>query len=497
MDANREKLRAEIDKWFEGHTDEMIEDLGRLIAIESVRGPEEEGAPFGPGPRKVLSVAGEMLQSRGLEVSEFENIIISADIGPAPPEMGILAHLDVVAAGEGWDTDPFSMTIKDGKVLGRGASDNKGPSIASMYAVYCARDICPQLKKGMRIILGSGEEMGCHDIEQYLEKIAPPPNVFTPDAAFPVVNIEKGRFLPFFKAAWDEDKTLPRVLSITGGKTTNIVPDRAEAVIEGLKLSDVIAACKKQSEATGVELTARELKAGETTDCSEKAPNEVTCDAGTGEVGVKILITASGKSAHAASAPIGNNAQTALIEMLAAMPFAPGEGQNRIMSLSRLFPHGDCSGKALGIAMNDAETGDLTVNFSVIAYDVFGVTGHFDSRTPGCADDVNLPELTRSKLASEGLEMTHSEITHCHHTHEDTPFIQALLRVYEEYTGDKGKCLSMGGTTYVHGIKGGVAFGCGMPGVDYLIHGANEFMDIDHLILSAKMFTQAILDMCG
>ena len=362
MDANREKQRAEIDKWFEGHTDEMIEDLGHLIAIESVRGPEEEGAPYGSGPRKVLSVTGAMLQSHGLEVSEFEDIIISADIGPEPPEMGILAHLDVVAAGEGWDTDPFTMTIKDGKALGRGVSDNKGPSIASMYAVYCVRDICPQLKKGMRIILGSGEEMGCHDIEQYLEKIAPPPNVFTPDAAFPVVNIEKGRFLPFFKAAWAEDKTLPRVLSITGGKTTNIVPDRAEAVIEGLKLSDVLAACKKQSEATGVELTARESTTDDDKVCADTTRGDTERDEG-----AKIIISAAGKSAHAASAPVGNNAQTALIEMLAAMPFAPCEGQSRIKSLSRLFPHGDCNGKALGIAMSNAETGDLTVNFSVIS----------------------------------------------------------------------------------------------------------------------------------
>ena len=472
MDENRKQLRTEIDKWFELHSDEMIKDLGRLISVRSVRGPESEGAPYGSGPREALLLAKEMLNAQGLEVSEFEDIIISADIGPGSPEIGILAHLDVVDAGEGWDTDPFSMVIKDGKILGRGTSDDKGPSIAAMYAMYCANDLCPQLNKGMRIILGSGEEMGCHDIEQYLSKITPPPNVFTPDASFPLVNIEKGRFLPFFKAVWNEEKSLPRVLSITGGKTTNIVPDKAEAIIEGFELSDVLDACQKHTAVTGVTLVSHE-------------------DNG------RIIISAAGKSAHAASAPVGNNAQTALLEMLAAMPFAPGEGQKHIIALSRLFPHGDCSGNALGIAMSDKETGELTVNFSVISYDTLGVTGHFDSRTPSCADNVNLPEMTRAKLDSEGFEMTHHDITRCHHTHEDTPFIRTLLGIYNEYTGNKGECLSMGGTTYVHGIKGGVAFGCGIPGVDTLIHGANEYINVDHLILSAKMFAQAIIDICG
>jgi succinyl-diaminopimelate desuccinylase len=75
--------------------------------------------------------------------------------------------------------------------------------------------------------------------------------------------------------------------------------------------------------------------------------------------------------------------------------------------------------------------------------------------------------------------------------------VRSLLRIYEEYTGEAGSCLSIGGQTYVHGIPGGVAFGCAFPGVDCRIHGANEYIGVDELILSAKMFTQAIIDIAA
>jgi succinyl-diaminopimelate desuccinylase len=338
--------------------------------------------------------------------------------------------------------------------------------------MYCARELCPELKHGFRLLLGSGEETGCKDIEQYLSKNDPPPNVFAPDADFPLVNVEKGRFVPVFNASWSEEHALPRVLSITGGKTTNVVPDRAEAVVEGISKDEAEPFCREYSAKTGTRLSAREH-------------------------GAKLIITAEGKAAHAAMSFNGNNAQTALTAMLGAMPFADGTGQDYIRALGRLFPHGDCHGGAFGIAMSDEVSGELTINFGVLAYTVTDLTGNFDSRTPACADSVDLVEITRDKLQSEGLQMTYSDISRCHHTAESTPFVQTLLKLYEEYTGNPGECLIMGGSTYVHEIPGGVAFGCNMPGVDNKIHSSNEFISIDHLVMSAKMFAMAIIDMCG
>jgi len=468
---NREEIRAGIDAWFEKHSEALITDLGKIVEVKSVMGEAKPGAPYGEESRRVLSVAQSMLEQRGFEVDVFEDMMITADLGPAPPVLGILAHLDVVAEGDGWETDAFKLTRKGGMLYGRGVLDNKGPSVAAMYALYCAKELFPDIKQGVRIILGSGEEVGMDDIAKYVEKNTPPPNVFTPDAEFPVVNIEKGRFLPAFGAKWEKDTSSPRIVSIIGGKTPNVVPNRAEAEIEGMSIEEVKAYCKEYSDKTKVSLTAI-------------------------EEGNKIKVAAEGTATHASTPELGNNAQTALVELLTSMPFAMSEGFRHLKALNRLFPHGDYRGKAIGIDMQDEKTGQITVNFGVLRYDEHEFSANFDSRTPACADAVDLLGMVKSALAKENLEISYHEISKCHHTPEESPFVQKLLNIYEEYTGEQGKCISMGGGTYVHEIDGGVAFGCSMPGVNHNVHGANEFIGVKQLIDSAKMFTQAIADMC-
>ena len=472
MSSINTETKQKIETWFEQHKDEMICDLGKVIAVNSVRTAAEDGAPFGKGPREALARAAAMLESRGLEVNNFEDIIITADIGPQPPVMGILAHLDVVDAGDGWNTDPYEMAIKDGKIYGRGTVDNKGPAIAAMYAMFCARDLCPKLKSGARLILGSGEETGCTDIGQYISKNEAPPNVFTPDADYPVVNTEKGRAAVFFGTSWEKDVKLPRVVSLTGGKTINIVPNRAEAVVEGFTINQLETYCMISSAQTGAKIAVSAGEAG-------------------------LTITAEGTSTHAATPDLGVNAQTAILDMLSAIPFADSKAYDCIKALNRLFPHRDYYGKALGVAMEDEISGKLTLSFGVMRLTEYEFAGNFDSRTPACADKVDLMGMIREALDKEGIAITNSNMSTCHHTPGDSLFIRTLLGIYEDYTGNAGECLAIGGQTYVHNIEGGVAFGCEMPGIENHIHGANEFIGVEQLVVSAKMFAHTIIEMCG
>jgi len=470
-----------IDEWFKKHTDEMLADIDKLLAINSVRGIKEPGAPYGKNSREVLTVVQNMLEKRGLKTDVFEDMIVTAKFGPSPPTLGILAHLDIVEAGEGWDTDPFKLTVKDGKLYGRGVIDNKGPAVAAMYAVYCIKEMfADTTRAGVELILGSGEETGFGDIAEYLEKNTPPPNVFTPDSEFPVVNIEKGRFMPIFNARWEKDETLPRVISIAGGKTPNIVPNRAEAVIEGLSKEETEEYCKQFAEKTGVVFT---IISSRDELCSSANNNKLT-------------ITAEGVASHSSRPELGNNAQTALIEMLASMPFAESKGFEYIKTLNRLFPHRDYFGKAFGFDFSDDITGKTTLNFGVLRYDEFEFSANFDSRTSGTADEVDLLHITKQKLEKEGITVSYHELKKSHHTPEETPFVQTLLRVYEEYTGKKGECMALGGLTYAHDISGAVAFGCSMPEEDNRAHGANEYIELEHLLLCAKMFTEVIVELC-
>ncbi|HCA33956.1 MAG TPA: peptidase M20, partial [Lachnospiraceae bacterium] len=58
------------------------------------------------------------------------------------------------------------------------------------------------------------------------------------------------------------------------------------------------------------------------------------------------------------------------------------------------------------------------------------------------------------------------------------------------------ECLAIGGGTYVHHLKNGVAFGCSMPGTENHMHEPNESAVIEELIISAEMFAQVIADEC-
>lgn len=252
----------------------------------------------------------------------------------------------------------------------------------------------------------------------------------------------------------------------------NVIPNRAEAITQGLSLDEVKSFCDDFSKKTGVTMSAA-------------------------QDGDYINISALGVAGHAARPETANNAQTAIIEMLAAMPFAESKSFGCVKALNRLFPHKDYYGKAFGIAMSDDIVGDLTLSFCVVKLTETGITGNFDSRTSICADEVDLLGITLATFEKEGFSVTDYVINKSHYTDENSPFIQTLLSIYEDYTGNPRKLISMGGQTYVHGVPGGVVFGTAMPGEENNVHGPNEFIDVDTLVISAKMFAQAIMEICG
>ena len=447
----------------------MVRDICRLIAVKSVRSEPEKDMPFGPGARAALDKAVEIAAEKGFGAVNFDNYAVHFDLNGNEPVLGMLAHLDVVAEGDGWTLPPYEGTVKDGRIYGRGAADDKGPAVAALYAMCAAREIAPELTKGARLILGTAEETGSEDIAYYRQKTKLPPFVFSPDADYPVINIEKGRFAPLFEASWRESGELPRCVSIEGGHTANIVPQYASAVIEGMNASQLAPVCAEYSAKTGAEITAHDNNGS-------------------------VLLKAAGKSAHAAKPQEGVNALTSLLGLLSALPLARSESRNAIASLAELFPAGDTSGSALGIEQSD-KTGELTLNFSILDFGKCGFKARFDCRYPLCAEKT-VEADTEAALSKHGMRITERGISAVHCTDENSPFVRTLLRVYEDYTGRKGECIAIGGGTYVHDIEGGVAFGCAMPGTDNRMHGADEFAVIEELVVSAKMFTQVILDMC-
>lgn len=466
-------MQKKIDQWFAEHREEMVQDIMRLCRIRSVRGESSEGLPYGEGPAEVLAEALKMAGDMGFFTRNYENYVGTVDYNDRETELLILAHLDVVPEGTGWSvTEPYEPKVVDGKLYARGSADDKGPAVAALYAMRALRELGVTLGRNVRLLLGTDEERGSSDLKYYFAREKAPRYSFSPDAKYPVCNVEKGSFGGTFTAQWTESAALPRIVYARGGHTSNVVPRDAEALIEGLSAAEVEKAGRAFEEKTGARFTVSQT-----------------------EQGVKVDVL--GEGAHASTPEKGNNAALALAEMLCTLPLAPCEGLERLKAVAELFPHADGAGKAAGVAQSDEISGALTLNIGIFEYGLTGLRGVIDSRVPVCANEENMSRVLQRRLKERGLELPTTAMKAPHHTPADSPLVRTLLEVYEEVTGEKGGCYSMGGGTYVHNIEGGVAFGCAKGDTDNHMHGPDEFAVVEDLVESARMFARAIVGMCG
>ena len=148
----------QICKYIDANRENILNDIAALVNIPSTKGVPEEKMPFGKYPAEALNKALEMCRESGFAVKNISNAIGYADMNDLPLELGIFAHMDVVPAGDGWESNPFEMIYKDGCIYGRGVSDDKGPAVAALYAMKAVKDVGIPLKKNVRLILGSDEE---------------------------------------------------------------------------------------------------------------------------------------------------------------------------------------------------------------------------------------------------------------------------------------------------------------------------------------------------
>ena len=146
--------QGRINAYFEAHRRDLVENICRLVRIESVKGPAEENKPFGPGPAAALMEALQMAEQMGFSVKNYDGYVGTVDFNDGERQLDILAHLDVVPAGNGWTvTQPFVPLERGGMLYGRGTADDKGPAMAALYAMKAVKDIGIPLKKNVRLVL--------------------------------------------------------------------------------------------------------------------------------------------------------------------------------------------------------------------------------------------------------------------------------------------------------------------------------------------------------
>lgn len=461
-------MNAHVNKYIDDNVAKMTASLSKIIAVPSVRSEGSPEYPYGKDCADALNTMLGMAEEMGFICTNHGNRVGTIDFYPdMTPYLGILCHLDVVPAGDGWKNPPFTLCMSNGKLFGRGTTDDKGPAVCVLYAMKAIKECGIALSKNVRFIVGTDEECGSSDLEWYKKDNKLPPYVFTPDASYPVINIEKGMIRGTLtgECSVGGGKT---VISAKGGVVGNAVPASASARVRGFSADEIEAAVKK----TPIpEMFSYETISGETT------------------------VTVTGKSAHASTPAGGINAVTALCTLLGSLETDDGTGK-LFAALATLFPFGDTTGKALKIECSDEKSGALTEVLSVFEFSDNRVKAHFDMRLPTCTSYEKIRTKLTKAFDAKGFEISEFSGVAPHEVDGESEFVKTLLSVYESSTGSRGRCVSIGGGTYVHNIEGGVAFGAEFSGEDCRVHSANEFMPLERFKQNAKIFAEAIIKLC-
>lgn len=445
------------------YREEILRDLGKLVAIESVAVPngDIEGYPFGDKSAEAIAFMLSLAREMGLSTENCDNYACHVQLGEGREDdyAAVLAHVDVVPTGDGWNTDPLTLTEQDGYLYGRGVADDKGAAIIALYCLKAMKDNGVNLKRPIRCIFGGGEEIGMDDMGHYFSKHPLPTFAFTPDADYPACNCEKGILHLQFSGSTD-----PAIVAVKGGSAINCVADQCTATV-------------KCDETTAAAIGEAVEKYG--AKCSYTAN------------GGLLKFKVQGVSAHAMCPEKGVNAIDSLLSALSENGLL---GEN---SAEKFFADclcGGLSGEKIGIACEDEISGVLTMNVGTLSSENGVSTLGLDIRYPATLDSAGIIQTIMEKTAIYGITTKIINDNKPLYVPEDHPLIKALGECYTEITGQPMKPMSMGGGTYARALGGrGVAFGPVFPEArPSNLHMPNENLSVKEFMLHAEICYRAM-----
>ena len=462
---------SKLDKRVYELKDELIADIRAWISIPSVQAAPVDGKPFGENVAKALDLALETGRKYGFETRNIDYYAGDISMGEGEQTMGMLAHLDIVPVGEGWTHDPFAGEIEDGKLFGRGAIDDKGPALCALYAMRAVRDCGIPLKDGVRLILGCDEETGMSDMRYYASKIKMPDYGFSPDAGFPVINIEKGGVNAQIVWEGNGEADIP-VLELYAGVRPNVVPAYAKAVVGSEKVSfeEIAAKISAYAEKSGRKLTARDL-------------------------GGKVEIEAEGVLSHAAWPEAGVNAAGVLL--IALKETGMGANIQPAIDMASACIGMEYDGKSLAIKCDDELSHELTCNLGILRYDGEKFSATLDIRYPLCTDEEKIMAGISASVAPFGCSAIRNGGHTPLHVPQEHKIVRGLMQVYNELTGSDLKPVAIGGGTYSRMMPNTVAFGIVFPDQEDCCHIADEHIEIDRMMDAVRIYAHAIADLAS
>lgn len=451
---------------------EAFQDLIRIPSVydEATASPE---APYGKSVREALAFMQGLCEKKGLTTKVYDQVALAATWGAKGQEdpserIDIVSHLDVVSVADDWDLDPFSGSLQDGFVLGRGTQDMKSGAFLTFLALTMAKEEAERRglepQRPIRLVYGSDEERTMEDMRLYVKKAGLPAFAFTPDGTFPMICGEKGALMWIMSGPC----TVP-VLRMDAGIQPNIVPPVAMAVLPkalAAKSSDCQISCQDiQSaiKAMDIRATAEETEEG-------------------------ILITVEGKGAHASKPEEGHNATSDLLALLAAVT-----GEEQTKKLAAFFADGYAEGTELRCDI--PPMGPLSLNMGVLKIQNGELYAMIDSRYPYGISSDELTRRLQKAFPEYQVELPYDDPPTL--TKPEDPFIQQLREAYKEVTGRECETGISGGVSYSKVFGHSVTFGAVAEGSEQLMHQKNEKISEADCVEALEIYYRAIMKLAG
>lgn len=453
---------TKIAQWADENMDDLMKDLISIVNIRSVSEPFNDGPyPYGEGCKQALEKTLEIATRLGFDTMNHEDYCGSVLWkGEIEDEIGLFGHLDVVPEGIGWTYEPYNSIVKDGKVIGRGSWDNKGPTIAALYVFKYLRESGFKPRHSLRLFFGLSEEKGMSDIRYYLEHNPMPKFGIVPDCNFPVCTGEKGILeLDITGAAGAS------LLEFRTGEVSNMVPPYAHVVLAAAPDRVAKALAGLTDSTFSIE------------DCSGNSK-----------------VIAKGKAGHAAWPEL---AESAMVKLVTALNKTEGlldaTGKAWISFLTKTFA--DYYGDGLNVNFSD-ETGRLTHVGGMTTIKDGQLTQNVNIRYPVKVDQEKMVSNIREVCEKAGYSMTVLKNDPPFYIPPSDPVIEMLMDTCNEILHKEYKPYVMG-FTYARRLERAVAYGPGIPEKLNTAHQPDESMDIEDLRNAILVYANVIQKMDG
>lgn len=451
----------------------IINSVCDLITYPSISVESESSKfPFGKACSDALRYFLELASSLGFETKNVDGYCGYAEFGEGSEIIGIIGHLDVVPAKEeDWDFSPFVPTIANNCIYGRGAIDDKGPVIASLYAMKAVYNYCKentiQINKRVRLIVGLNEEKDWKCIEYYKKHEEIPTIGFSPDADFPCIYAEKG-VLSILISEKILGNLPIQILDIDcNNNPINVVPEFCSVTLKianAISIEEFIKTLKNEIDNNKYEIDIYKI------DNSE------------------IKLTSYGVSSHSAHPDLGVNAISRLIVLLDTTLKAFNINAP-LLSTFCSYIGNDYLGTNMRINISD-ESGNLTLNTSQFFIQNNKLNIGINLRIPVNTPLQDIFDAFKNKFSNFEVKVLASK--DCLHIDKKDKLVTTLCGIFNETCNTNYESIAIGGATYARAFENFISFGMNFPGDKDMCHQVDEFVEINKLLLATNIYAKAI-----